>query len=1012
MRKIMAKNMRHMCGAVLLALTATNGQAQTWVEGPAACLGPTMPYKPYPVETMKKVQGNLWKVYHQDPLWDRDSQIKTLNGTALADGVMGPVTWSWMNRLCSDFWLPLGGEAMGRLPDFLDAMAVFADKHAREFSVLTSSGFATWLKAQADNGQIKAQMAKGDEQDLLALVKRYEAVPPPPKLVGPEVESARNTFYRYVLRKDDYEAFAKPGQPNSLAINNLNAIYDSPDKLKAAITAAVAKLPPERQEKATQQLLPALAKPEEVYQLTEAKLNTLDQAGLTAFEFVELNKLADTLFTDAKQFKTRVNEALTLAGQNLQASAPAEPDAAESAADADSLLIADMERVQIRVFNAAKGYRLHEQDVKKLAAQFNTSSSSLEPMIIKAIERLENIEYPDGNLLHHAAMDKLAQALDVCDENESVSVDILAPKFTPEEKQKLRALFNAAVASQSGWLNGENTICDADFWSALTRDYENLVAPAVEQRYREDAPPYEAKNNLWSGSDCGCIPDEINATAYGIYPYWAVSDKYPYGGGDKPFNFDFSTFSRVGYYGFSFNSQGEFTQPGSKDPRQALFDPYSETSREFISVARTYGSKVDWIIEKDWNEVGSDKLTSSHLRETLRGLQNNIVGLLKTHMKGKQEYLRPLLTLGVEQRPSMGDGVTLYFKHYPQNAEAKAEFENFFRQLKNELRKLSDERSKWNTQEHDFFVNLIVDQEEYLNPDSPFSNINVLGMIGIPYDELSQLTSIEVQQATKTLILVLIKNPYFNSLQKMYSSSTSTYRGYVLPTIMIDYKDFSTGAHSVKEKDKRTFFDERRKVVSYQREAFGGGAYWYMPTWDAAGTSNFNNYIATSFALGYPSSQWYSTLCAYRWQLLAIMNIWLLTALVFVTLVFYVFPYRCHPLPGVVTMLINPVVLGILIIPPVMLWCYLQWMDARFPLLSLPSLLVVVLISLSVWAGVQWIRELRQRKPSRNLAQLQAAGIAYPRREAAVAAPAQAQVETQQEPIYSSERTPEEQREP
>jgi len=348
---------------------------------------------------------------------------------------------------------------------------------------------------------------------------------------------------------------------------------------------------------------------------------------------------------------------------------------------------------------------------------------------------------------------------------------------------------------------------------------------------------------------------------------------------------------------------------------------------------------------------------------------------------GRQEYWRPVLTLGVAQRPSMGDGVTLYFKHYPQDAEAKDVFENFFRQLKTDLRKLSDQRGKWNTQQQDFFVNLIVDQDEYLNPESPFSGINLLGLIGIPYDQLSQLTSQEEQKATKTLILVLIKNPYFNSLQKLYSSSTSTYRGFVLPTVMMDYKDFSTGSHSVKEDDKRVFFDERRKVVSYQREAFGGGAYWYMPTWDAAGASNFNNYVASSFALGYPDSKWYSTICAYRWQLLAIMNIWLLAALLFVLLVFYIYPYRCHPLPSLVMALINPTFLGILIAPPIVLWCYLQWMDANFPLLSVPSLLLLALLGLSIWAGVQWISELRQRKPSRNLAQLQASQASYPRRD-------------------------------
>lgn len=987
MKTIIANSIRRLGGALTLIIAAAHCQAQTWAEGPAACLGPTMPYEAYPVEVMKNVQRNLWIVYHEDPLWDKDAQIKTLNGTALQDGVMGPITWSWMNRFCGDFWLPLGADPMATLPGHLDFIAAFSGKHGRELGVLVSPPFFKWVKLQADSDYIKQQLRDNDEQKLLELVKRYEGVPAKSieKAATPKPATARNSLYRYVLRADDFAVFAKP-PVSAAATPDMGEIYDSPDKLKAALGAGVAKLPPEQQQKAKSQLQSSLAHTEEVYRLTEASLKELDQSGLTALEFVELNKLANTVFTDAEKFKKKVNEALTTAATNLLNSSASSSAAAEvSQQETDNLMIADMERVQIRVFNAAKGYRLRAEDAKKIAGLFTPAgNTSLDPLIIKAITHLENLEYPEGELLHHAALDKLAQALDVCDENQSTSLDLAAPVFTPEERQNLRKIFGQAVGSlsQLGAADKSARVCDDDFWAGLNSDYDARVRPAIEQQYIEEAPAYDASAIKWSGKECGCIPDQIKATAYGIYPYWAVSDKFPYGGAsDKPRNFDFSTFSRVGFYGFSFNSMGELTQPGSADPRQGLFDPHFDSNREFIAEARTYGSKIDWIIEKDWQEDSSDKISASYVRQALSGLQINIVNLLATQIRGSDEYWRPLITLGVAQRPTMGDGVTLYFKNYPQEPEYKEIFESFFRQLKANLRKLSDERAKWSTQRQDFFVNLIVTQQDYLNPDSLFNNVNILGMIGTPYDSLSKLTVMEEQAATKTLVLVLINNPYFNSLQTLYSSSTSTYRGYVLPTVMIDYKKFSTGAHSIKQDDKRSFFDERRKVVSYQREAFGGGAYWYMPTWDAAATSDFNNYIANNFALGYPNNVWDSTLCAYRWQLLGIMNLWLLVALAFVGFVFYIYPYRCHPLPAVVLMLINPVVLALLIIPPVLLWCYLQWVDENFPLLSLPSVLLLALLVLSIWAGVDWIKRLRQLKPSRNLAQLQAANARLPKRD-------------------------------
>lgn len=981
----MMNKLLRVCSAVLLMAAAMGGEAQTWVEGPAGCLGPTMPYQAYPVEVMKKVQGNLWIIYQTDPLWEQDAQIKTLNGTALQDGVMGPITWSWMNRFCGDFWLPLGPDAMSALPDHLDFIAAFAGKHARELGVLVSPPFFKWVKVQTDSEQIKQQLLKNDEQALLDLVKRYEAGPAKPAGKPAKPAASRNTLYRYVLRADDFAAFAKP--PGAVpATTDISDIFESADKLKVAVAAAVNKLPPEQQPKAKTQLQQPLANLEEVYRLTESSMKDLDQSGLTAMEFVELNKLTNKVFTDTEKFKKAVNEALTTASLNLlNSSAASSASTGVAQEEADSLMIADMERVQIRVLNAARGYRLHDQDIKKIAGLFvPATNSSLDPVIIKAIARLENIEYPAGELLHHAALDKLAQALNVCDENQSTSLDLTAPAFTADEQQGLRKIFSQAVGSltQLGAADKSARVCDDDFWMGLGNDYNLHVRAAVEQRYLEEAPAYDARDIHWSGKDCGCIPDQIKATAYGIYPYWAVSDKFPYGGAsDKPRNFDFSTFSRVGFYGFSFNSMGELTQPGSADPRQGLFDPHFESSRQFIAEARTYGSKIDWIIEKDWQEHTGETISPNEVRQALSGLQINIVNLLGTRIKGADEYWRPLITLGVAQRPTMGDGVTLYFKHYPQDPEFKEIFEGFFRQLKASLRKLSDERAKWSTQRQDFFVNLIVNQEDYLNPDNMFNHVNILDMIGVSYDSLQKLTVMEEQATTKTLVLVLINNPYFNSLQTLYSTSTSTYRGYVLPTVMIDYKKFSTGAHSVKEDDKRSFFDERRKMVSYQREAFGGGAYWYMPTWDGAGVSDFNNYIATSFALGYPNNIWDSTLCAYRWQLLGMMNLWLLVALVFVVFVFYLYPYRCHKLPGPILMLINPFVLALLIIPPIVLWCYLQWVDETFPLLSLPSFLLLVLLVLSIWAGLDWIKRLRQPKPSRNLAQLQAANNPLPRRE-------------------------------
>ena len=159
---------------------------------------------------------------------------------------------------------------------------------------------------------------------------------------------------------------------------------------------------------------------------------------------------------------------------------------------------------------------------------------------------------------------------------------------------------------------------------------------------------------------------------------------------------------------------------------------------------------------------------------------------------------------------------------------------------------------------------------------------------------------------------------------------------------------------------------------SYIHESFGGGSFWpiidYKNNADKKNYSVFNDYIAKNFSPGYDQSLWSDKLCAYRWELIDAMNLWLLLAISLIGVVFFLFPYNCQKLPRLLRPLTKPVPLLMLLLPPLILWSYLLIVDSLFPLLSPSSLLCIILIAISIRAGYIYVASLNQRKPSRQWA--------------------------------------------
>ena len=978
------KFFRVLCLFVALSAVHSVAQPNTTQELGIYCQGSIQEYKQYSKAIITKIQSDLDIIYHQHPDW-----ISSFNQqrNPLHDGTMGPITWSWIERFCRDFAMQESPDPVSELPQQLDRIAAFAHEYPLETNILTSTAFADWCVKQEQPllNEIPQILYKGTDAELLELLRVYatpllvqtSASPVRPKI---QEDKKANRLYLYVLRAEDFETLKKPDALPA-AIDSLIGAYKDKDEANTAIAAALKDQLDDIKSSATA-LIDKNLYVQTTYQLSDNALDNLANNGLSALEIVELNKLPKEPFTDQNSFNKAVNSALAAAEAARIASLPSpettvtdtpatpinKPNAQQAAAQQLALMrILRESRTTSLVFDKTAANAV-KQVVSPLAR-----STYVPESLVNLMQGIEDIEYPDGQLVHYAVKNALVSSLGICRINKSGSFnnkiapldskqletlkkDLYASHLDKEEKAALDVIFDETTHQ-----NRANS-CSDTYYDNLTKVYNALVKTPIENVYRKELPNYEGKPLKWRGDACGCIPEAIESTAYGIYPYWKVSESAQ--------QFDFSTLSRVGYYGISFNGNGQLTHTNTDNQAKTLLTDDSFAANDFIRVTRMYGSKLDWVIEKDWNEelTGDNESDNKKISLIFSGLQTNLVKLITTPMNDPASRLMPWLSLRIAPRPTKGDGVTFYFKNYPDSAEAKVLFDDFFKTLKQELANAAKQNSRFTNHPHHYFVNVIARQNDYLQEHHVFGYANLIQLLGIDEHITENLTPLEMQEKTKTLILVLLNKPYYNSLAETYAMTSAKTRQITLPVMFMNYDNFDARYKS-DGATKKVVSDERHKNLSFIQEGFGGGGFWPMPAWDQKGAEGFNEHLATLFALGYPQSWWAEKLCGYRWLIVGTMNIWLLLVLSLVILVFYVYPQQCRQLPFYIEWILKPLPLAVLIFPPLIVWAYMLIVDSHYPFLSLPSLLCISLVGLTVSAGVDYVKELKQRKPNRNLLQ-------------------------------------------
>jgi hypothetical protein len=961
-----------------LAFTAQAINAQAIPEGARVnkdkCLGYDLDYKKYPKPVIAKIQADMYQLYHQEVEWQKDAGR---TGKPLNDGILGPITWSWMQRFCKSFALDTTADVVAAFPVRASAIAIFSEKFNADAVTLISVPFAQWAATHITACELDTSktLAAGNDTELQALLRCYHQPAPKPE-VKPEAKQAPVIasiipYSLYVLRADDFEAMAAKVSAASAADKVISQIagIEFPDRPTAIaeIDSLLTSLSPQEAKAISAKISVKLTQMRR-YDISDQVLNNLNQQGISDALFTNLKNLPEKRFADKKNFDTAVNAAIKNSlvdnSRSTAHASRASTDDGSSNAQTSSISVVvdpapnpDKLLLQIQLASQQDYVELSKADADTLTGH----KKQFAAVVIKLLHTLQDVEYPTADLLQRAIKSKILKASGICKLDKSNTVDNQLGNLDDEEAKVLSTEIKRYLS-----INDQDAIkyCNEDHEKALDNYYNDELHNTLEQLYTEPMPNYAGKPILWNGGGegCGCVPKEIQTMAYGIYPYWKI--------GASPQEFDFSTFSRVAYFGLTATDSGKLMQINAGAGTSTLLNDNSDAAKAFLREARRYGSKVDWLIEKEFS-LSPTLNDEASLNEFFDNLHKQIVSFLTTPLDDAESRLRRLSSLGLAGHPTNGDGVTLYFKNYPDTPLARDSFATFFKELKSELVNTDARHNRFHTVKQNTYVNIMVTQTDFLKAGAVFSNNHIDLISGVSEFSDDNLSIPEIQERVKTMVLLLLEDPYYSALDEIYAVTTSTDRTIIAPLMFTDYAGMSaannnTSAHQI---------DERQKRLAYIHESFGGGAFWpmieYRNASDGKDYTTVNAYIGKHFSPGYTESLWNETLCGYRWTLIAIMNIWLLLALAYLIIIFYVYPHCCKKLPVYIRWLQHPLTVVIVLLPPIVLWVYLIVVDPVFNFINLTSLIGLVVLALAVWAGIDAIKELKELKPNRNLLQYQ-----------------------------------------
>lgn len=580
------------------------------------------------------------------------------------------------------------------------------------------------------------------------------------------------------------------------------------------------------------------------------------------------------------------------------------------------------------------------------------------PQAIQLAKSIKDIQYPDSALFQSALRHRIMHGMNLCPQNlTSQEPTLRSLKMNATDYEELKTLWSQK-SNQSkkifAWIDSVRLVkktCSPTDWENVSHQidmlYKNHMQQAISARYVKYFPLDTSLTIKWSGIDCGCTQvDQINGVTYGFFPFWMAQRHTQ--------RMDFGVMKRVAYYGLTFDASGVLTYANQNN--QANAQSTRTKALNFVRKAHQFNSRVDWVIEK--NQWGANWIDQNEEARRLifQKLADQITAFITQPLEDAVVRVAEKVSYSGDDPRTRGDGVSLYFRNYPTDSISTQLFEDFFRQLKVQLKAKGGK----------YYVNFMATRSEMSRNKGIYSYKTYRRFL--ENDDLPQGMVMsgdkDLKNKIRSYLILFLEEPTSQSKQLLRFDLDNAFQGIdhkimmrsLIPTLTFDYKSWY----------------QLSEDIAYFNDAFYGIGLWpIQPTLETITNqtceegSNLPNclrqyFLKDGFENDMPNlvDRW---VCAHRWALRLAFFVTAVLLVILLLLVIFVCPIR-HRLAK------NPLlVIALCVLPPFTLFTLLLFYD---PVLSAlrtgnwPYLIALFMVLIGV-TGVVAVMRYQKEKPVR-----------------------------------------------
>jgi hypothetical protein len=731
-------------------------------------------FREYNAAHGQQIQQNLAVVYAHDPAYAADA-----GGAArpLGDSIVGPITLKWLTRFCSDYGIVATEPGFAQdVVVSLEQVAAIAKAHPDWQKILGSPDFDAWIDGQPTSERVQSLKIRrsGAAVQVNALIAQY-------------------------LRERGGGPKAQPPRPLELTFS-----YDPKRVAKTEDLNRIAA-----------HLLPLAKRPPEDEQLFEADVREALPGMTLADDTLALIKR----YAQVDAYVVGPDLVLKLRREGMPEPAVTELrdrmgdvefDSAQAFEDAFAVVTeasANREALERSKRAIVRGARVPRYQIPATLGADLAAGAVLAPPIADVFAYFRNVEYPNKTLFDKALEWQVRRALNMCHDP-----DRIEGMLTDAQFENLRAVLpeHAPMFAGIARLRQPRARCSTeDLVEADHLAYEAYltISPRLDRnmdlQVLHAMPAASDRRDAWATPWCHCGRHARDGVVIGFYPLWTD------GTGKR---IDFGGLSRLDLYGLTVTDTGTLHGP----PGMAGTTPPADVAT-LMREAHRQDVRVDWVIARsDWSAWSRANYDGKS--KVLTALIANIVALLERPLPDGGQWADKIASLGADPGPTGGDGVALYFRHFP--AGDKELYNEFVETLSKRLGAMRPARR----------VSVIVDYDRLGQPGA-YEYRNLIDLI----DRLNPIPKSMTFADSKTLlladmpVLVMLPEPTQETKKALRGAVQEALRGTesarmvraIVPVLEYD----GTGAQQLADD------------IVYVGDNYFGIGFWPLPFAAADGTA-------------------------------------------------------------------------------------------------------------------------------------------------------------------------------